>query len=150
MFVDPHEIANVFGLPGVKLMVDEAAVQPIHVWVPNSFLCSFSTWVRNARREHWPEGSRTSVYLARNNRTGEMMNFPGVIAGDENMHSEMAITRAVHKVIGGHYPTPDLGPAFHAYVAGGADDDHEGTTMEDAAARPPGHEGDAAFRISLA
>ena len=33
MFVDPHEIANVFGLDGVKLMVDEAAVQPIHVWV---------------------------------------------------------------------------------------------------------------------
>jgi adenine deaminase len=33
MFVDPHEIANVFGLPGVRLMVDEAALQPIHVWV---------------------------------------------------------------------------------------------------------------------
>src|ERR1700693_1134712 len=33
MFVDPHEIANVFGLKGVKLMVDEAARQPIHVWV---------------------------------------------------------------------------------------------------------------------
>ena len=32
MFVDPHEIANVFGLKGVRLMVDEAAVQPIHVW----------------------------------------------------------------------------------------------------------------------
>ncbi len=33
MFIDPHEIANVFGLKGVKLMVDEAANQPIHVWV---------------------------------------------------------------------------------------------------------------------
>ena len=33
MFVDPHEIANVFGLKGIKLMVDEAAEQPIHVWV---------------------------------------------------------------------------------------------------------------------
>jgi adenine deaminase len=33
MFVDPHEIANVFGLNGVRLMVDEAALQPIHVWV---------------------------------------------------------------------------------------------------------------------
>jgi adenine deaminase len=33
MFIDPHEIANVFGLNGVKLMVDEAARQPIHVWV---------------------------------------------------------------------------------------------------------------------
>src|SRR5512143_3516229 len=33
IFIDPHEIANVFGLPGVKLMRDEAARQPIHVWV---------------------------------------------------------------------------------------------------------------------
>src|SRR5512139_3571532 len=33
IFVDPHEIANVFGLRGVKLMVDEAHRQPIHVWV---------------------------------------------------------------------------------------------------------------------
>ena len=33
MFIDPHEIANVFGLKGVKLMADEAARQPIHVWV---------------------------------------------------------------------------------------------------------------------
>ena len=33
MFIDPHEIANVFGLRGVRMMVDEAALQPIHVWV---------------------------------------------------------------------------------------------------------------------
>ena len=33
MFIDPHEIANVYGLKGVKWMVDEAALQPINVWV---------------------------------------------------------------------------------------------------------------------
>ncbi|MCK4724198.1 MAG: adenine deaminase, partial [Anaerolineales bacterium] len=33
VFIDPHEITNVFGLEGVRLMVDEAAIQPIHVWV---------------------------------------------------------------------------------------------------------------------
>jgi len=33
MFIDPHEVANIFGLKGVKLMVDEAQKQPIHVWV---------------------------------------------------------------------------------------------------------------------
>ena len=33
MFVDPHEVANVLGLPGVRLMHDEAAVQPINVYV---------------------------------------------------------------------------------------------------------------------
>ncbi len=33
MFIDPHEIANVFGLKGVRLMAEEAETQPIHVWV---------------------------------------------------------------------------------------------------------------------
>jgi adenine deaminase len=51
------------------------------------------------------------------------------------MHQEMAATRAAGKVIGGHYASPDLGIPFHGYVAGGAEDDHEGTRKEDAVAR---------------
>jgi adenine deaminase len=66
---------------------------------------------------------------------GEMMNFAGVINSDARMHAEMAATRQAGKVIGGHYPSPDLGLPFHAYAAGGALDDHEGTRMEDAVAR---------------
>jgi adenine deaminase len=64
-----------------------------------------------------------------------MMNFPGVFLSDEKMHAEMAETRAANKTIGGHYASPDLGLPFHGYVAGGPEDDHEGTRMEDAAAR---------------
>jgi len=66
---------------------------------------------------------------------GEMMNFPGVFLSDEKMHAEMGATRAAHKVIGGHYASRDLGIPFHGYVAGGPEDDHEGTRMEDARAR---------------
>jgi adenine deaminase len=51
------------------------------------------------------------------------------------MHAEMAETRAAGKVIGGHYASPDLGLPFHGYVAGGPEDDHEGTRLEDAVAR---------------
>ena len=47
----------------------------------------------------------------------------------------MAITRQAGKVIGGHYASPDLGLPFHGYVAGGPQDDHEGTRMEDAVNR---------------
>ncbi len=39
------------------------------------------------------------------------------------------------KTIGGHYASPDLGLPFHGYVAGGAEDDHEGTRLEDAVER---------------
>lgn len=66
---------------------------------------------------------------------GEMMNFPGVFFSDEKMHAEMAETRKANKVIGGHYASLELGLPFHGYVAGGAEDDHEGTRLEDAVAR---------------
>ena len=58
---------------------------------------------------------------------GEMMNFPGVVNGDPQMLAEMAATARAGKTIGGHYASSDLGPAFHAYAAGGPADDHEGT-----------------------
>ncbi len=135
LFVDPHEIANVFGLKGVKLMVDEAARQPIHVWV------QMPSCVPSAPGLETPGASIGSADVAEAMTwpgiigLGEMMNFPGVIASDEKMHAEMHATRHAGKVIGGHYPTPDLGLPFHAYVAGGPEDDHEGTRMEDAMAR---------------
>jgi adenine deaminase len=63
------------------------------------------------------------------------MNFPGVIRGVDPLHAEMADARAAGKVIGGHYASFDLGRPFHGYVAGGPQDDHEGTRLEDAVAR---------------
>ncbi len=66
---------------------------------------------------------------------GEMMNFPGVFMGDKKMLDEMSATHAAGKTIGGHYASPDLGLPFHGYVAGGAEDDHEGTKVDDAIAR---------------
>jgi adenine deaminase len=47
----------------------------------------------------------------------------------------MAVTHAANKTIGGHYASPDLGLPFHGYIAGGAEDDHEGTRLEDAVER---------------
>jgi adenine deaminase len=66
---------------------------------------------------------------------GEMMNFPGVYNGIKNVHDEMGETLSKGKIIGGHYASPDLGIPFHGYVAGGPEDDHEGTSLEDAVAR---------------
>ena len=66
---------------------------------------------------------------------GEVMNFPAVAAGDATMLAEIAATQAAGKTVGGHYASPDLGLPFHAYVAGGPADDHEGTRLEDAIAR---------------
>ena len=64
-----------------------------------------------------------------------MMNFPGVIAGDSQMLAEIAATQDAGKTVGGHYASPDLGPNFAAYLAGGPADDHEGVFEVDAIAR---------------
>lgn len=135
MFVDPHEIANIFGLKGVRLMVDEAANQPVHVWVQMPSCVPSAPGLETPGDSIGPEDVAEAMQWDGIIGLGEMMNFPGVYSSDEKMHAEMAETRAAGKVIGGHYASPDIGVPFHGYVAGGPEDDHEGTRMEDAIAR---------------
>lgn len=135
MFIDPHEIANVFGLDGVRLMVDEAAVQPIHVWVQMPSCVPSAPGLETPGAAIGPEQVAEAMRWPGVIGLGEVMNFPGVFMGDEKMHREMAEARLAGKVIGGHYASPDLGLPFHGYVAGGPEDDHEGTRVEDAIAR---------------
>ncbi len=135
MFIDPHEIANVFGLKGVQLMADEAKTQPIHVWVQVPSCVPSAPGLETPGASIGPEDVVEAMGWERIIGLGEMMNFPGVYSSDSNMHDEMAATRAAGGVIGGHYAAPDLGIPFHGYAAGGPEDDHEGTTKEDAVAR---------------
>lgn len=135
MFIDPHEIANVFGLPGVRLMVDEAAVQPIHVWVQMPSCVPSAPGLETPGASLGPDEVAEAMSWPGIIGLGEMMNFPGVYNGDEKMHAEMAETRQAGKVIGGHFAALNLGLPFHGYVAGGPEDDHEGTRKEDAVAR---------------
>ncbi len=135
MFIDPHEIANVFGLKGVKLIVDEAAVQPVHVWVQVPSCVPSVPGLETPGASIGPADIAEAMTWPGIIGLGEMMNFPGVFMSDEKMHAEMHATRHAGKVIGGHYASPDLGLPFHGYVAGGAEDDHEGTRLEDAITR---------------
>lgn len=135
MFIDPHEIANVFGLKGVRLMVDEAAGQPIHVFVQMPSCVPSAPGLETPGAVIGPQEVAEAMSWDGIIGLGEVMNFPGVYNGDEKMHAEMAQTIEFKKVIGGHYAAPDLGRPFHGYVAGGPEDDHEGTCIEDAIAR---------------
>jgi adenine deaminase len=135
MFIDPHEMANIFGLRGVKLMVDEAQKQPIHVWVQMPSCVPSAPGLETPGASIGPKEVALAMKWKGIIGLGEMMNFPGVFMGDRKMLEEMAVTHAHGKTIGGHYASPDLGIPFHGYVAGGAEDDHEGTRMEDAVTR---------------
>ncbi|WP_370029719.1 adenine deaminase [Oceanicella sp. SM1341] len=135
MFVDPHEVANVLGLEGVRLMHDEALEQPVNVFVQMPSCAPSAPGLETTGREITPEDVAEAMTWPNIVGLGEMMNFPGVINADPKMLAEIAATQAAGKTVGGHYASPDLGPAFHAYAAGGPADDHEGTREEDAIAR---------------
>jgi adenine deaminase len=135
VFADPHEIANVFGMKGVRLMVDEAASMPINVFVQMPSCVPSAPGLERPGATITPADVAEAMTWPGIIGLGEMMNFPGVFNSDKAMHAEMAATARVHKTIGGHYASPDLGRPFHAYVAGGPADDHEGTTEQDAIER---------------
>lgn len=135
MFIDPHEIANVLGLPGVRLMHDEAATLPVNIYVQMPSCVPSAPGLETPGAAIGPAEVAEAMTWPGIIGLGEMMNFPGVFLNDPNMHGEMAATMKAGKVIGGHYASPDLGRAFHGYVAGGPADDHEGTRLEDAIAR---------------
>ncbi len=135
MFIDPHEIANVLGLRGVRLMVDEAAQQPLHVFVQVPSCVPSAPGLETAGAVIGPADVEEALTWPGIIGLGEMMNFPAVVDGNDKVHAEMAASRRAEKVIGGHYASTDLGLPFHAYVAGGAQDDHEGTRLQDAVAR---------------
>ncbi|MFV0334017.1 MAG: adenine deaminase [Tropicimonas sp.] len=135
MFTDPHEIANVMGLEGVRLMHDEALMQPVSIFTQMPSCAPSAPGLETTGFEITPADVAEAMAWPGIIGLGEMMNFPGVIAGDTGLLEEMAATQRAGKVVGGHYASPDLGRDFHAYVAGGPADDHEGTREADAIAR---------------
>ncbi len=135
IFIDPHEIANVLGLVGVRLMVEEAQSQPIHVWVQVPSCVPSAPGLETAGAAIGPEEVAEAMEWPNVIGLGEVMNFPGIYLNDDKLHAELAETRAAGKVIGGHYASHNLGRTFHGYVAAGPEDDHEGTRLEDALAR---------------
>jgi adenine deaminase len=135
MFIDPHEIGNVLGLPGVRLMHDEAMSLPIGVFVQMPSCVPSAPGLETAGADLGPDDVRQAMDWPNIIGLGEVMNFPGVIANDAKMVGEIAATVTAGKTVGGHYASRDLGLPFHAYAAGGPADEHEGTRLEDAIAR---------------
>ena len=135
MFTDPHEIANVLGLAGVRMMHDEALMQPVNIFTQMPSCAPSAPGMETTGFEITAEDVAEAMQWPGIVGLGEMMNFPGVSNADPQMLAEIAATQRAGKTVGGHYASPDLGPAFAAYVAGGPADDHEGTCEADAIAR---------------
>jgi len=135
MFTDPHEIANVLGMNGIRMMHDEALMQPINIFTQMPSCAPSAPGLETTGYEIGPEDVEQAMTWPGIIGLGEMMNFPGVIGGSQQMLAEIAATQRAGKTVGGHYASPDLGRPFLAYAAGGPADDHEGTCEADALMR---------------
>ena len=124
---DPHEIANVLGTDGVHWLHDISAGLQLEVFFMASS-CVPASAFESPRR---PLALGDLEALMRRKRVlglAEMMNFPGVIAGDEGELAKLALEGAEH--VDGHAPGV-LGNALQAYAAAGIRSDHEMLTLEE-------------------
>ncbi len=130
---DPHEIANVLGLPGVRWMIADAkrAACKIFFGAPS---CVPATNFETAGARFGPQEVGELLELPEVRYLAEVMNFPGVIFGDPVMHAIIAEAKRRGKRIDGHSPGV-LGEDLKKYAAAGIQTDHECTTMEEARQR---------------
>jgi len=127
VIIDPHEIANVLGLDGIRYMFDSAKYNPLSVFVmmpscvPATDMETAGAYLRwyditPYQNDRWVLG------------LGEMMNFPGVVGEDEEVLNKLrSFERAIRD---GHAPGVS-GRDLVAYVAAGIGSDHECTTVEE-------------------
>ena len=125
---DPHEIANVHGLEGIRWMLAASEGLPLTVFLMASS-CVPATHLGTAGGALDAEALSTLLTHPRVLGLAEVMNFPGVIHGDPEMLARLAAFRG--RPIDGHAPGV-TGQALNAYVAAGPSTDHECTTAEEA------------------
>ncbi len=128
IIADPHEIANVLGYDGVRFMLESSKYNPLNVFltlpscVPSTDLETSGSIMRAFDiypffREKWVVG------------LGEVMNYPAVLSGDEDLMEKIAITE--EKRVEGHAPGIN-GKDLAGYISAGISSDHESTTIEEA------------------
>lgn len=127
---DPHEIANVLGVEGVRLMADNGRRVPFkfHFGVPScvpatNFESAGATIDAAAFRELFVKDGLG--YLS------EMMNFPGVLFADPEVMAKLEVAKSFGKPIDGHAPGL-RGDEARRYIAAGPSTDHECFTLDEA------------------
>lgn len=127
IIADPHEIANVKGIDGIKYIIDDSKNVPldVHVMLPS---CVPATNFENAGAILEAENLKQLLDEETVIGLGEMMNYPGVISADDNILDKLVLFKDM--IIDGHGPMireKDL----NAYVVAGIKTEHECSTIEE-------------------
>ena len=127
---DPHEIANVLGIDGIEAMIENAKKVPFNFYfaapscVPATPFETSGATLDSSAIEYLLKKDEV-VALA------EMMNFPGVISGDEEVLRKLELARKYEKPIDGHAPLLS-GKDLDKYLEQGISTDHECTNVVEA------------------
>ena len=125
---DLHEIANVCGLDGMRYVLNRARRLPLELFLMAPS-CVPATHLETSGASISPQDIRQILRWKGVSGLGEVMNFPGVIGGDENVLSK--INSATGKVVDGHAPGV-TGKDLTAYIAAGIYSDHESVSLDEA------------------
>jgi len=127
---DPHEIANVLGMDGVKYMIDDAKIVPLKFYF-GAPSCVPATTFETAGAFLGPEDVEDLLKRDEIKYLAEMMNFPGVINNDPAVIKKIKSAQKYSKPIDGHAPGLQ-GKDLEQYVRSGITTDHECLTREEA------------------
>jgi adenine deaminase len=124
---DLHEIANVCGSEGIKFVTDVTRKLPLDMlfMAPS---CVPATHLETSGAQISSKELRKILAHPKIIGLGEMMNFPGVVSGDEEVLKKISASKG--KIIDGHAPGL-AGKELNAYLSAGILSDHESTTLEE-------------------
>lgn len=127
---DPHEIANVCGLSGVRFMLENGSAAPF-TFAFGAPSCVPATPFETAGAELGPAELRELFQDGRIHYLSEMMNFPGVLHNDTIVMEKIQMAKQYGRVVDGHAPGLH-GAEMRAYAGAGISTDHECFTLEEA------------------
>lgn len=135
VFIDNHELANVLGVGGIRQMMEECQGLPLKIYLAMPSCVPALPGLEDAGAAIGPTDVDEAIRWEYVAALGEMMNMPGVLSGDENVHAMIAATLKAGKVVTGHYSIPETERGLQGYVASGISSCHESTRKEDALAK---------------
>ena len=131
VMIDPHEIANVLGVDGVRVMIARTQKIPLKVYVQvPSCVPSTTKDLETAGAKIGPKEVRKMLKWPRVIGLGEVMNYPGVLAGERDLRLMIEETQRARKVVEGHAPGLS-GKELSGYLSTGISGDHESTTEQE-------------------
>ena len=127
---DPHEIANVLGVPGVKFMIGNGKMTPFkfNFGAPS---CVPATPFETAGAKLGVAEVEELLNMPEIGFLSEMMNFPGVLFNDPEVMAKLATAKRAGKPVDGHAPGI-RGEDARRYISAGISTDHECLSLEEA------------------